>query len=149
MAVCIAPADAVIARPPSWGPGQALEISKGTHHIAQDAKGDSYPNQEFTTFYEYSDYLDDSDPRARFLTDFWAEQGYAGIKVWLARKVRPAIVVGQVAPEAAGCVFRNHEGVSEIEEGCRILRSPDDANTMWLITAKVFEKKYQDVVLED
>ncbi len=153
VAVCVAPGDTVIARPPSWGEGQALEIKSGVEHIAQDGEGDSYPNQEFNTFYETGESLDASDPRAAFLIKFWADRGFPGIKVALARKTRPAIVVGVVDKSAfeengasAKATFENHEGVSELSPDGLILESPDDNTVRWFITRKVFDKKYEGVV---
>ncbi|NBS41454.1 hypothetical protein EBS80_02235 [bacterium] len=145
VAACIAPAAATIARPASWGEGQALDIAEGTWHIAQDAVGDSYPNQEFATFYETGEELDGSDERAAFLKAYWAERGFADVKVVLARKTRAANVIGQVATEAAGSKFVNHEGETEIGSGGYVLQSPDDSSVMWYITEKVFGKKYQGV----
>lgn len=152
VAAVIAPAAATIARPASWGPGQALDITEGTWHIAQDAEGDSYPNQEFASFYETGEELDENDPRAAFLKDFWAERGFPDVKVVLARKTRAANVLGQVdvsqidATEGAA-KFENHEGETEIDSvGGYVLQSPDDASVAWYITQKVFDKKYQGVM---
>lgn len=146
VAVCVAPADAKIKRPPSWGAGQALEIESGTHHIAVDSLGDSYPNKEFDMFYEVTKLLDARvDPRAAFLVGFWCGQGEGyDIEVSEAVKTKPAIVLGEVATEAVGSIYHNHEGESELVEGSRILQSPDDPNVTWTITPKVYFKKYQD-----
>lgn len=148
VAVCVAPADAVIRRPASWGEGQALAIKAGSHHIAQDGAGDSYPNAEYATFYEegHSPLDPARDPRAAFLAGFWAGQGQGhSVVIREARKTRPADVLGIVAPEAHGCIFRNHEGETELSEGGLILQSPDDASIRWFITRKVFDKKYQGI----
>lgn len=145
VAACIAPADTTIARPPSWGEGQALNIAAGTWHVAQDDRGDSYPNQEFPTFYETGEELGNSDPRAEFLMKFWAERGHLNVKVVVARKVRPAVVLGIIADEAAGHTFQNHEGVTEMSVDGLILQSPDDPTVRWFITDKVFKKKYDGV----
>ena len=148
VAVCIAPCSAIIKRPPTWGVGQALKIEAGVHHIVQSVgNGDSYPNQEFLTFYDTGDVLDpDNDPRAAFLVGFWAGQGEEGhsVKVCLAKKTRPALVVGEVTDEMAGAIFENHEGPAELVVGSRILASPDDESIMWAVTPKVYLKKYAD-----
>lgn len=146
VAACVAPAASTISRPASWGAGQDLGIEPGVWHIAQDDQGDSYPNQEFATFYETGEVLDASDARAKFLIDYWARRGYPDVQVFLARKTRPANVLGQVDESAAGAMFQNHEGQTEITgDGGYVLQSPDDASVVWFITGKVFGKKYQGV----
>lgn len=148
VAVCVAPADAVIKRPAGYGPGQALRVNRGVAHVAQDGLGDSYPNQEFDKFYARGDKLDPTkDPRAAFLAGFWAGQGDAGFAVEIheAAKTRPAIVIGMVDSEAVGAVFRNHEGDVTLEAGSRILQSPDDETVRWAVGPAAFEKKYQGV----
>ena len=145
VAVCVAPEATTITRPKSWGAGQDLDIAAGVHHIAQDAEGDSYPNQEFSTFYELQGDLDPADDaRAKFLVDFWADRGHE-VDVQLAAKVRSAVVLGTVVAEAAGATFQNHEGTTELLEGSMILQSPDDDSVRWAITKKVYDKKYQPV----
>lgn len=144
VAACRAPADAEIARPPSWGEGQCLQINKDVWHIAQDGAGDSYPNLEFETFYEVGESLGNDDLRVAFLKVFWGERGYE-VDVIVARKVRPALVVGVISDEAVGNEFENHEGKTELSLDGLILQSPDDEKVRWFITRRVFEKKYQGV----
>ncbi len=144
VAMCVAPAGTTISRPASWGEGQDLDIAEGVNHIAQDGVGDSYPNQEFDTFYQVINNLDEGDERAKFLIDFWKQRGH-NVQCFLAEKVRPAVVVGRVTNDANGHVFQNHEGNTELSGGGYILQSPDDENVLWFVTAKVFDKKYQPV----
>jgi hypothetical protein len=148
VAVCFAPAPAVIARPASWGGGlnQTLEIPRGEAHIAQDGEGDSYPNLEFAKFYELGKELKAADDaRAKFLSDFWRDQGGYTVKTFLATKTRPAITVGQV--EGITGTFVNHEGETQLdqENGGYILRSPDDPDVMWYVTNLVLSKKYEPI----
>jgi hypothetical protein len=144
VAVCVAPADAVIKRPAGWGEGQSLGIQAGTSHIAQDARGDSYPNQEFASFYELGEILDpEKDPRAAFLVGFWSGAApEATIEVRSAQKTKRAIVLGEVTDEAIGATFVNHEGTTELGEGSRILQSPDDENIVWAVSRDIWRKKY-------
>jgi len=146
VAVCIAPNGAVIKRPAGWGAGQALKIEKGTHHIAQDSAGDSYPNLEFGLFYEIGEPLDPAtDSRAAFLCGFWSSAApEADIEIRLAQKTRRANVLGEVTDECVGAVFENHEGKTELVAGSRILQSPDDPNVVWAVTPKVWQKKYAE-----
>jgi hypothetical protein len=141
--VCMAPSDASLARPASWGLGQALEIKKGSAHIAQDGEGDSYPNLEFDKFYEMGKEVSAlNDARAKYLVDFWDNHGGHQVKVFLATKTRHAVIVGKV--QGVEGVFVNHEGTSTFdkENGGYILQSPLDATVMWYVTNDVFQKKY-------
>ena len=149
VAVCVAPAATTISRPLSWGAGQNLNINQGDKHIAQDAIGDSYPNMEYDTFYETGAVLHPaSDDRAAFLNSFWKDRGFPDVEVRLGRKVRSAVILGEVEAEANGLSFLNHEGTTELTTGGYVLQSPDDANVMWFITRKVYDEKYLPAVRE-
>jgi hypothetical protein len=146
VAVVVAPADTTITRPASWGQGQDLEITTGSHHIAQDANGDSYPNLEYKDFYVTGVILDPAtDERAAFLQAFWAERGFPNVEIREGAKTKEALVVGQVTAESNGKIFANHEGTTVLSEDGYILESPLDPLVRWFITKKVYDKKYQPV----
>ena len=144
VAVCIAPSNATIIRPASWGPGAALEISAGVHHIAQDVAGDSYPNAEFPIFYRVLKELDPAtDPRAAYLKGFWAAMNH-DVKVQLATKTKNAICLGEVTDEMEESVFETTEGKVVLRKGTRILQSPDNPEFVWAVEQRVYAKKYAE-----
>lgn len=141
---CRVPAATKIGTP--WG--QDLDCPAGTAHLAQDGVGDSYPNLEFDSFYEVGDIASEDDPRAQYLRKYWVERGYTEVELRLATKTRSAIVVGQVAQEACGLSFQNHEGTTPLEDGY-ILQSPDNECIRWFVRKGVFDKKYKGVEKKD
>jgi len=124
--------------------GQELEGIPGVHwHIAQDNKGDHYPNDEFDDFYETEEKLTaEDDPRAAFLIDFWKAKGHH-VDVYLAAKTKPALVVG-VLTDSGKFYSKNDNGTGVFNAGDLLLQSPYDPNKMWVIQAEKFTKKYDD-----
>ena len=87
--------------------GQNLYAPTGTAHIAQDGIGDSYPNLEFDAFYVEGDVVTNpgSDPRAKYLDEFWTQRGYPGLTIRTATKTKNAICLGRVDKSAWGKAF--------------------------------------------
>jgi len=133
---CAVPAETTMSTP--WG--QEMTGLPGKHwHVAQNAEGDHYPNDEFEAYYELGARLSaDDDPRAKFLLEYWAERGHE-IEVFAATKTKPALVVGVCVEEGQ---FENVEGQAPCAPGDLILASPDMPDRMWVVRPKVFCKKY-------
>jgi hypothetical protein len=143
--VCRTPTDIRLSTP--WG--QELDTVKGTAHTAQDEVGDHYPNLEFDDFYVVTSSVNpDNDRRAAFLHYFWLERGYEITEFGLAKKIKPAIVLGDVDSSAWGMTFVNHEGSTPLEEG-KILMSPLDPSARWFVRLAVYTKKYDSVATLD
>ena len=140
---CLMPETRDLPRPASWGQGEALKGIAGRHYhcVLDDAYGDHYPNDEFTTFYTVPRrFQPGEDPRADFLFDFW--KGF-DVEVVEAEKTKPAIVLG-VTVEAGK--FQTAEGEQSFEPGDLILQSPDNAERGWTVKGPTFIKKYQGIV---
>lgn len=116
-----------------WGTDIEVDPAAGYWVIGQ-APDDLYPNDEFETFYELGDQLEDDDSRAVALRALLGE-----VEVVEATKTRPARVVGVLAQAGT---FQTYEGPVAFEEGDVLLESPDIAGRMWPVGAATFAKKY-------
>lgn len=143
LAACRVPEPTTMSTP--WG----QQVSATTNHWHQCLdvnKGDHYPNDEFNTYYEIRDTLDESDPRAKFLIDFWAERGHK-VQVVLASKTKPARVVG-IFDEDGTFEYTNtngETGTAPFEPGDVLLGSPEIQDRVWVIKSATFAKKYQGI----
>ena len=140
VASCSVPVDTSMMTP--WD--QVLEAKAGKHtHVAIDAAGDHYPNDEFGTFYQVGERLDPTtDVRAAFLAGYWSAKGHT-VEVYEATKTKPAIVVGVLDEDG---VFENVEGTAPFVAGDVLLESPDLRGRMWPVKAATFAKKYEGIL---
>lgn len=142
---CPVPCRAEFPLPAAWGGGtKMVDAHQGYWIIAQDAY-DIYPDNEFEFFYELGEQVDRwADPRARKMRDFWKALGQE-VPIYVATKIKPTIVVGIIEEDFGS--FETAEGSVTFKRGDVLLESPINRGQMWPIDRKVFNKKYQGILL--
>lgn len=169
--VCIAPGEGKTYND-NWK--QELTLHRGDPHAAL-APDDHYPNQVLARDCRVVPGLDQNEPRARALREFWAGLGFGDDDfrtAWLeyldtfdpkqhpkwVDEVRAAVGRGELFFTAKkeqpvrvlGRVdlrFQTSEGATGLEDGMVIVVHPDDPTNTWALRGEKFDQRYNWVDL--